>query len=154
MPCDSVFDFWKAMTLFLAAATVAVGVQQYEVSRNKLKLDLFEKRFVVFSALRKFLSGVFSRGAVDKEELETYRIAILEARFLFEQYTDDYLWEIHNKAQDLSAKDIRMKSLPMGPDKDKLVDTWGQEYSWLTNQLKEIGAHFSPYMAFGKWRDV
>jgi hypothetical protein len=55
-------DYWKLTTVFLAALASYVAYQQYRLSREKLKLDLFEKRFSVFAGVRRLLTHILRDG--------------------------------------------------------------------------------------------
>lgn len=140
------FDFWKGITVFLTATTAAVAYQQYDVARNKLKLDLFEKRFKVVEALRLFLSQAHGKGEINEDDLNTYRIAIFEAPYLFEQDLVDYL-------QNVWSRGIDLKALTMAPHKEGNGEKWAQHMREFSQELKSITDRFSPYMAFGKWKD-
>ncbi|HEV2293707.1 MAG TPA: hypothetical protein VGR35_07615 [Tepidisphaeraceae bacterium] len=46
------------LTPLIACLAVWIAFQQFRVARNKLRLDLYEKRFKVYSAVKEFiLSG-------------------------------------------------------------------------------------------------
>ena len=57
-------DVWKLIALLLAGFAGYVTYQQFKLGREKFKLDLFEKRFSVFAAVRKFLSQLATEGQV------------------------------------------------------------------------------------------
>ncbi|PYJ41035.1 MAG: hypothetical protein DME80_14400, partial [Verrucomicrobia bacterium] len=43
-------------TLIIGIAVVVVAWQQRQIARHKLRLDLFDRRYKVYEATRKFLS--------------------------------------------------------------------------------------------------
>jgi hypothetical protein len=43
------FDYRKLTTVVLATVAAYVAYRQYQLGREKFKLDLFEKRFAVFA---------------------------------------------------------------------------------------------------------
>jgi hypothetical protein len=57
-------NFWKFATVAVAVVTLYIAFQQFWLAKEKLKLDLFEKRFAVFAAARDFLSKVAQSAAV------------------------------------------------------------------------------------------
>ena len=69
MLCHMTFDFWKVATVLIAVFAAYTAFQQYQVSKNKLKLDLFEKRFSVFVGTRMFLSLILQKGTTTIEDL-------------------------------------------------------------------------------------
>ena len=60
-------DVWKLLTILLAGFAAYIAFQQFRLGREKFKLDLFEKRFAVFDATRKFLSTILTEGNVDMQ---------------------------------------------------------------------------------------
>jgi hypothetical protein len=48
--------FFSISTLFLSVAVVVIAVLQWRVAHNKLRLDLFDRRYKVYEAARKFLA--------------------------------------------------------------------------------------------------
>lgn len=42
-------DVWKILTLLVAGDVAFIGYLKFYLAREKLKLDLFEKRFSVFA---------------------------------------------------------------------------------------------------------
>jgi hypothetical protein len=54
----------------LVAAIVAwIAYQQFRLAREKFKLDLFEKRFAVYSAARKLLSIIAQKANIENKDL-------------------------------------------------------------------------------------
>lgn len=54
------FDYWKLTTVVLAIFAAYIAYQQYRLGREKFKLDLFEKRFAVFSGTRRFHTHILT----------------------------------------------------------------------------------------------
>jgi len=90
----------------IALMAVWIAYRQSQIARNKLKLDLFEKRMVVYQAVREALSTVAQRGNLTQEEQINYLVGTRSARWLFNskiyEYLDKSLWhkivdlELHN----------------------------------------------------------
>jgi hypothetical protein len=47
--------FFSSVALFLSFAVAIVAALQWRVADNKLRLDLFDRRYKVYDATRKFL---------------------------------------------------------------------------------------------------
>ncbi len=52
------FDFKDIFTFFLGFMVALISLQQYFVNKNKLCLDLFEKRYEIFLELKNLLLKV------------------------------------------------------------------------------------------------
>src|SRR6266550_4059000 len=63
--------FQRAMniaTLFLSLVVVIIAWQQWQVARNKLRLDLFDRRYKVYEATRKFLTRMLGEARFDQSD--------------------------------------------------------------------------------------
>ena len=147
------FDYWKMTTFVFAAVAAYVAYQQFRLGREKFKLDLFEKRFKVFSGARVFLTHIFRDG--DLKTLDyawEYRAAIGEASFLFGHEITDYLEEIYRRAIKLHSDKETMQPLSGGEERTQLTRQISENVRWLTDQLPELKEQFCPYMKFETWK--
>lgn len=145
-------DFWKLVTILIAGFVAWVSWSQHAVNKEKFKLDLFEMRFKVFAAVRKFLSVVLQKGNIALDDLFEYRANTAEATFLFEEDITDYLKEIDKKGLALMTLHETMAPLPVGDERSKKAEEISEHLGWLTDQLPELKPKFSPYMKFKTWK--
>jgi hypothetical protein len=141
-------DFWKLVTVALAAFVAYVEYRQYRLGHEKLKLALFEKRFSVFAGARKLLSQILTGANVTLEQLFEYRASIAEASFLFGEELTDYLEKIYKKALDLRYLHEKMEPLPAGEERTKVAGEIRGTLEWLIEQLPRLKQEFSTYMKF------
>jgi hypothetical protein len=76
--------FWYlqgSLTLVIAVITVHIARQQWKTNAQKIKLDLFERRFRVFEARRGTIGQMYTSGVKDKELVE-FLTKTVEAGFL------------------------------------------------------------------------
>jgi hypothetical protein len=59
----------KFFTLVLAASVAIVAWLQWSVALNKLRLDLFDRRYKVYDATRKFLSVIIREATFTNPDL-------------------------------------------------------------------------------------
>lgn len=145
-------DVWKLLTILLAGFAAYIAFQQFRLGREKFKLDLFEKRFAVFDATRKFLSTILTEGHVDMQIVYEYRAGVAEASFLFDSDITEYLDEIDNKAIDLRALQDRMKGLADDGKRNEYIDKELAAITWLSDRLVHLKVKFSPYLKFHVWQ--
>jgi hypothetical protein len=139
-------------TYLIALFVAYVGYRQYQLGREKFKLDLFEKRFAVFQGTRVFLSRILQDGAVkEMGYLWEYRASIGEASFLFGDELVNYLEEIYTRAVNMQSARDTFQPLPVGEERTRLVGDAAQELKWLVHQLPELKVRFAPYLKFKKW---
>ena len=52
------------LTGVIGIVTLYIAYQQYRTAKNKLRLDLFDRRLPVFEAAMKLAAGIVSKGSV------------------------------------------------------------------------------------------
>ncbi len=142
---------WKFLTVIVAVVGAWIAYRQHFLAREKFKLDLFEKRFAVFSAVRTFLSHIMSEGKLDYGSLATFRGATAEASFLFGDDMTSYIGEIDTRAMRMKKLAISYKDMPIGDQRSQLVEEESQELVWLIDQLPMLKSKFEPYLKFRLW---
>ena len=148
----SEFDYWKLTTFCVATFAAYIAWRQSVLAKEKLRLELFEKRFAVFVGTRMFLTHVFRKGNPEDADIWEYRAAIGEASFLFRQELVDYLEEIYSRAISLKAARETLGPLPIGEERSRLSNEISDGVGWLTEQLPKLKETFAPYLKFDVWR--
>ena len=94
---------WFPQTLlaFIAACAAWIAFQQMAIARQKLNHDLFERRFIVYMAVRDYINAVLktaNRPDDLRPQAFAYHQAIAPAPFLFDAELADYLVEVQTHA--------------------------------------------------------
>lgn len=137
------------LTPAIGLLAIYIAWQQWNTNRNKLKLDLFEKRFSVFQKTRSFLSAVLRDGRVKRDELETYRLSILDSVFLFDKQTSEYLWSLHKTALKAVQYNSSLEGKPVGEERSKLVEQESKQVEILTDALGGLQKRFEKFLKLG-----
>jgi len=96
-------------TLFLSIAVVIIAWQQWQVARNKLRLDLFDRRCKVYEATMKFLAEIARKTTFEDSQLvEFYPTS--DASFFFRADVVDYLSQIRHRALETRTHRTLLKS--------------------------------------------
>lgn len=103
MSCD---PHWTNYLAALLTPTVAVlgsfiAYRQWRTAQNKLKFDLFDRRFAVYEASRDLLASVMTSGKAKDEEVFKFKFlsATREAKWLLNNEVATYLEkELYYKA--------------------------------------------------------
>lgn len=77
--------------LLTLSVAIYIAVQQWRTARNKLKLDLFEKRFSIYDATRKFVGSSLNNNKVEIAELYAFWNNMHMAKWLLNAEVYDYL---------------------------------------------------------------
>lgn len=118
---------WTQVFSALLVPTVAglgiyIAYRQWRTANNRLKLDLFEKRFAVYDAARKFLTSIVASGKVTDEELSKFALGTLEARWILNDDIARYFnEEILKKAIKFQGLQKVLEDLPVGEERTKNV---------------------------------
>lgn len=135
-----VTDFFTALIpIVLSVLGIYIAVQQYRTNRKKLKLELFEKRYVVFDVVIKFIGEVVRTQSFDHQAQINFIEGTRGAEFLFDVDIKLYIDEIWDRAVNLE-----------GWAGDEHTSTHAAERNenmkWFFGQLREVDQRFKKYM--------
>jgi hypothetical protein len=119
----------------------------------ELKLDMFDRRFRVFSEVRGVLSAVLRDADIKKDLLLKFRSGVVEADFLFGPEIVEYIDQIYFHGLKLSSaneRHVNMFDRPAGYDVKRGAMEMDAELGWLTDQLPEIKKKFKKYLDISK----
>jgi hypothetical protein len=95
---DYIATFLPIATLVLSVAVGIVAFQQWRVARNKLRLDLFDRRYEIYDATRRFLRDSVQDFAHIDQHLVEFNDKTSNAEFLFDADVVNYLEQIRQRA--------------------------------------------------------
>jgi hypothetical protein len=143
---------WTAYLSALLVPVVAVmgaiiAYRQWRTAQNKLKLELFERSFAVFDAVRKLIGSIMGSGRAIDQEVFKYRIGTREARWLLDQDIAEYLdKELYDKVIDLQTLHSELEGLPVGPERTANVQKQSEVKKWIYKQYEVLDEKFSKYL--------
>lgn len=143
--------FFSIATLFLSIAVVVIAWQQWRVADNKLRLDLFDRRYKVYDATRKFLDMTIGEEYTDSRLVE-FNIGTSDAEFLFEAEVVKYIHEIRRRAVHLWTAQKLFERLPVGDERSRHVQAAHDDRLWLIDQTTAMSKTFAPYLGFANVR--
>ncbi len=145
------------LTPVIAILAAYIAWQQYKTGRDKLKLDLFDRRYRVYRGLMDLLAAVASNETVSDEDLRKFYRETDQKRFLFGDDIRDYLTEVRQKAvklrqanrliaaaHDSGGQNIHQGRLREGSDLQLDLMAWFEE------QIEQAGRGFEKYLGFKK----
>ena len=134
---------------YIAIQQKEIAKEQKEISRGKLKLDLFDRRLKVFQATEKFLMNSLPGGPTEHTE---FIHLFPEASFLFESEVEAYMREALKKRGEIHTIGLRARANQnLVPAHLIARDT--ELLSWFQEQLAGGCRHvFAPYLDFSEWR--
>jgi hypothetical protein len=124
--------------------------KQWRVADNKLRLDLFDRRYKVYDATRKFLAAILRDATFTDSQLFEFYGGTSDTEFLFRSEVVDYLAQIRKRALDMRLHRKLFEPLPVGGEKSRHVQAHHDELSWLSDQLTAMTSVFAPYLDFSR----
>lgn len=135
------------LTPVIAFLAAYIAWRQWKTAQNRLKLDLFERRFSVYDATKGLIASIMQTGKATDENMFKFLAATKEAKWLFDDqiasYLDEKVWE---KTVDLQTLNSELEGLPKGPDRTENIHKQRDIKLWLNSQLKEIDRLFSKFL--------
>ena len=135
------------VTPLIAIVAVYIAVQQHNAQRDKLRLDLYEKRLTVFNATMNLLASVDSHAVADGGAIYRFITDTANARFLFGVEMEKYLDSVGTAVRQQRKLHARVVS----EQKEGKTDTVKEEYEALDRLLAEterVKERFQPYLGF------
>ena len=139
-------------TLFLSLAVIIIAALQWRVADNKLRLALFDRRYKVYDATRKFLSVILREANFTNPQLFEFYAGTSDAEFLFGADVTEHLEKIRKRAVHLQTAQKIYEPLPVGDERSKHVQAAHDDLLWLTDQITAISKTFAPYLGFANVR--
>jgi len=135
------------LTLAIAAFVALVAWRQHKTDRDKVRLDLFDKRFASYEALRRFLKMIMSNPAGLNELQQLYEETSTMS-FLFGSDINDYRRKLHHNAVRLRTVDHMVDDLKNDDERSDLLEEREKLQKWLINQFRDMPKEFEKYLIF------
>ena len=75
----------NALSVVTALIALYIAYQQWKTNRDKVKLELYDRRYKIYDATRKFVSSAVRNGDLSNEDFSDFYSILPEARFLFQE---------------------------------------------------------------------
>jgi hypothetical protein len=135
------------LTPVIAALAVFIAYDSKNAARDKLKLDLFERRLEIYTATRDVLALVLIRGSVTHEEIQAFLYGVCSARWLLNDQIADYMQTtLGGNLYKLLALEGDLKGLSVGADRTRNVEEQRELKTWLERQYDALDAMFTPFL--------
>jgi hypothetical protein len=136
----------------VALAVAVIAYRQWATARDKLRLDLFEKRFSIYVLLLAAMAAALSQSP-DREEIFSRLVELRgENRFIFGTDVSKLIAEAIDEIAHLISSHDAIKKLGEDeyPEENKKVDRTTREniQTRLFDRQKEVFDVFKPYMSF------
>jgi hypothetical protein len=134
--------FSALLTPAIAIIATYVAVQQWRIQKNRLALELYERRLTLYKAVDSFYGEVSTAGSVKYPPVFKLRVDTAEAPFLFGNDIEKHLNEVFQTGIRAAAlyeqmyPSSRDPGLPVGPERTKVAEEHSQLVLWLSQNAK------------------
>ncbi len=138
-------------TPVVAAAIACVALQQFRVAKQKLKLDLYDKRYRILDTVTGCVITALNRQIESTFDSETIALnrAVREARFLFDEDVFARLNQLESVILTYRITVVRMNAVILAnePDGQARLDEHLDQGLTLLSALTELPVMLKPYLA-------
>jgi hypothetical protein len=99
------------LTPIIGITTVCILILQYKTARQKLKLDLYNKRFETYLTVKKFIALMCIESKCDESKRVAFFGQASQDSFLFEDNIQKYIELLAEKAAKKNQLDKQIQSL-------------------------------------------
>ena len=139
-------DIFSALLMpTIAILGIYIAIRQWLTNKNKLKLELFDKRYRVFENIMKFIASILSSGRVEEGAAIHFLRDTKVVAFLFDNKIKKLTDEMYTKANKLAALTRTEKTIT----EDKLHENLEEQdkiKQWFQEQLDGIDNVFKKYL--------
>jgi hypothetical protein len=136
------------LTPVIAIVTTYIAIQQYRSSARKYRLELFDRRYIVFAAVRDFILAVIRQATVTTEEIFELNAKTRDAFFLFDDSVEKYVDDLRSKGAHLRYINERLgdMSLGVGEERSRLAEEDAELLNWFSSQFSGSKQVFKKFM--------
>ena len=155
MCLEQVIEVSKALlTPVIAMIATYIAWQQWKTNQQKLNLERYDRRLVVYEEVKKILSIVLRDADASFDDLLKFRTSVSEADFLFGEEIPNYIDEIYKRGLNLHRWNQEYRDYtqekPDNYDHKHVVDEMHKELNWLSMQFEPAKEKFKKYLDISK----
>lgn len=141
----------------LLAAVAVVGAiiawGQYSLAQDRLRHDLYDRRYKVFEGARKFLAEIMRDGNCTYEQIFEFTRCTGDAVFLLDGRLVAYFEEMRTRAFDVIKAEIVAIQQPPHPERSAAIDRKYVQITWFVEQFPILVLKFKPFLQLERpWR--
>lgn len=139
------------LTPIIGVGILYIAIQQWRINQNRLRHELFDRRFVMFEAARDLILAILREAEIGPQDLRTFIGQTVGSRFLFSRKVNKYVETLVAKARELqkiqrSLDALATKITAMEPSAAEINEGLVQKCKELENQSTDIVLWFADQM--------
>ncbi len=157
MDCEQIIQIaqnsesWVNYLSALLVPTIAIfgltiAFLQWKTNSNRLRHELFDRRYEKFEAVRKFISSVRSYDGINSDDKMKFLSGVGGVGFIFDKRIEQYTDEIWKLAVKINAKSEELNSMK-GSQRKEVSDKKHEFIKQFIEKEKELEGIFSKYLS-------
>lgn len=140
-------------TVIIGGFATYIAHRQWRTNKDKLKLDLYDRRYAIYDAAIKFVWALSGNAMMDAKSTHEFHIATRQAPFLFDDASiPEYFKTLIREAQRLEIANSHITNqerMRMGQQNLEIMEAANTKLKicqWFLEQEKVIQEKFDPYL--------
>lgn len=135
------------LTPFIAFSAIGIAVLQWKINRNRLKHELFDRRYKQYQAVSDFMGSILREGKATEEAQRVYLNGVVGMEFTFSKDIANYLHKnVWCPAIELECAQAEFDGLPVSDERSRLVHKAGDLKKQIHAEFNKIDSVFRTYL--------
>jgi hypothetical protein len=140
-------EFSPAFVALIAGLiTSYIAWRQWKTTKDKLRIDLFDKRFEVYDSVSAFIAKNLRQGSVDTSDVLDFKFKTRSVEFLFDKYFKIYVNKICECAFRLGDFESERRLYRESLDASK-QNKRNEDFQWMSRQFDELDTRAAKFLA-------
>jgi hypothetical protein len=137
-------------TFCLSVAVGFVAWLQWRVARNKLRLDLFDRRWKIYAATSNFVDAINNDPTNVGSYLNDFNAGTSNAEFLFDSDVIEYIKQIRRRAVHMETAHTLSENQRDEDERTRNIKEFEADRNWLIEQIQSgaMTNTFARYLGF------
>lgn len=151
MNLEVVNIFSALLTPTIAIIATYVAVQQYQLTKLKIRFELYDRRSAAYQAVVNFVSSITRTGKVEEAALREFVRNSAESHFLFRSDVRQYMELLYRKALtlELASRNCEREKTAAGMSERAVEDEHQELLQWFNGQFEVAREKFRKYLDLG-----
>lgn len=145
------------LSTYMVYQQIRVSREQATFAREKLKHDLFDRRYGIYLAFERMIRCMMGQDGLgsDEENLLAANIAAAQAVFILDDAMSDYLFGLHNIAfrRTKYHEVIKIPDLP-SEVKQRQTAQWMEDTQTILHAIPVLSEKFRPFLRLKDFRAI
>jgi hypothetical protein len=136
------------LTPTVAGIAVYIAWRQWKLADRRIRMELFDKRFAVYSGARELIRAAVQKGDVTNDDLRDFSLRTIDASLLFsDKEVEIFLDQLHKNAAQIHVHYVRSTDHSDNARRETSIQKHTQLMKWFLDEHKRMPKVFSKDLA-------